>query len=322
MPHNKAYLRAEKKIKEALKSGATELDLQNMKLTELPESVGQLTQLQSLNLSYNQLTTLPVSLKKLSRLQTLDLTNNPIQSLPNWIGRLIQLHEVRTDFSTKASQKEKDSKVIMGSIDDAYISYESIIPDPYLGYPSSVWNLGCSPTGASQISRNKDGITSFHTIEINSEEYPQPQKLKVFLCYASQDKPIVHDLHQKLSTEGWIEPWLNTHNLLPGQDWQTEIKNAVEAADNVIIFLSNTSINKDGFVQKELRFAKDIALEKSEGSVFLIPLRLEECEVPRSLQNYQWVDYFGPEQEQTYIKLIKTLKNSLKDIKGRQAFTK
>ena len=34
-------------------------------------------------------------------------------------------------------------------------------------------------------------------------------KLKVFLCHASQDKPIVRDVYRKLSSEGWIDPWLD-----------------------------------------------------------------------------------------------------------------
>ena len=49
MAHDEAYLEAEKKIKEALESGATELDLRGMKLTELPESIGQLKQLRKLD---------------------------------------------------------------------------------------------------------------------------------------------------------------------------------------------------------------------------------------------------------------------------------
>ncbi len=40
MPKDEAYLEAEQKIQQALRSGATKLDLRNMKLTELPESKG------------------------------------------------------------------------------------------------------------------------------------------------------------------------------------------------------------------------------------------------------------------------------------------
>lgn len=65
---NPPYLEAEKKIAEALKSGGTELDLRSMKLTELPESIGQLTQLTSLD-SHHQPTdgVTKILLRKLTR---------------------------------------------------------------------------------------------------------------------------------------------------------------------------------------------------------------------------------------------------------------
>ena len=40
MARDEAYKLAEQKIEEALKSGATELNLSNMNLTELPDSLG------------------------------------------------------------------------------------------------------------------------------------------------------------------------------------------------------------------------------------------------------------------------------------------
>ncbi|RJP51705.1 MAG: hypothetical protein C4583_08075 [Anaerolineaceae bacterium] len=82
---------AEKKIAEALQSGATELDLSNMELTELPPSLGQLTQLTSLNLSDNQLTALPPSLGQLTQLRELDLSRNQLTILPEWIGNFTEL---------------------------------------------------------------------------------------------------------------------------------------------------------------------------------------------------------------------------------------
>jgi Leucine-rich repeat (LRR) protein len=57
MVRDEAYRKAERKIEEARQSGATELDLSSMRLTELPESLGQLTQL--LDLQSNKLTSLP-----------------------------------------------------------------------------------------------------------------------------------------------------------------------------------------------------------------------------------------------------------------------
>lgn len=100
MAHDEAYQAAEKKIAEALKTGATELDLRNMKLTELPESIGQLKQLRKLDLSHdyskksedkNQLTTLPDWLGQLTQLTSLDLSHNQLTALPPSLGQLTQL---------------------------------------------------------------------------------------------------------------------------------------------------------------------------------------------------------------------------------------
>lgn len=67
------------------------LDLRNMGLTELPPEIGQLTQLEMLNLLDNQLSSLPASIGQLTQLKTLKLSGNPISSLPPEIGQLSQL---------------------------------------------------------------------------------------------------------------------------------------------------------------------------------------------------------------------------------------
>ena len=134
------------------------------------------------------------------------------------------------------------------------------------------------------------------------------RELRVFLCHASPDKPIVRELYQRLNNEDWIDPWLDEEKLLPGQDWDLEIEKAVEAADAVIVWLSNKSVNKEGYVQRELRFALDIALEKPEGTIFVIPLKLEECEPPRKLRAWHYVEYFPVEQRsKAYQRLLRSL---------------
>ena len=125
--------------------------------------------------------------------------------------------------------------------------------------------------------------------------------LRVFLCHSSQDKPAVRELYQKLSTEPWIQPWLDEKKLLPGQDWDLAIERAVEESDAVIVLISNSSVTKEGYIQKELRFILDIALTKPEEEIFVIPLRLEDCQPPRRLRAFHYVDYFPQEQQETKI---------------------
>ncbi len=133
--------------------------------------------------------------------------------------------------------------------------------------------------------------------------------LRVFLCHASEDKPDVRDLYYKLSTEGWIEPWLDEKNILPGQEWDTEIELAVESADVVIVFLSSLSIIKEGYIQRELKYILGIAQEKPDGTIFIIPLRLDDCKPPRRVRTWQYVDYFPKDQrEVTYQHLLQSLR--------------
>lgn len=127
--------------------------------------------------------------------------------------------------------------------------------------------------------------------------------LDIFLCHSSSDKSKVRALYQRLEKDGF-NPWLDEENLIPGQEWQTEIQRAVRDSDVVIICLSNNSISKSGYVQKEIKYALDIADEKTEGTIFLIPLKLEECRVPERLGTWQWVNYF---EETGYDRLLMAL---------------
>lgn len=138
---------------------------------------------------------------------------------------------------------------------------------------------------------------------------PSNHKLRVFLCHASQDKSAVRDLYQRLKTESWLDPWLDEENILPGQDWNLEIEQAVETADAVIVFLSNNSVSKEGFIQRELRYVLDIALEKPEGTIFVVPIRLDNCQPPRPLRSWQYVDFFPrSRQEWAYSRLLESLR--------------
>jgi hypothetical protein len=116
--------------------------------------------------------------------------------------------------------------------------------------------------------------------------------LRVFLCHASSDKPAVKKLYERLVKDG-IDAWLDKEKLIPGQNWQLEIPKAVINSDVVIVCLSPQSITKEGFVQKEIKFALDSADEKPDGTIFIIPARLENCDVPERINKFQWVDLFS-----------------------------
>ena len=85
------YQLAEQKIQEAMHRNETRLRLSNLKLTKLPEALGQLTQLKFLDLSFNQLTELPEFIGELHRLETIQVFDNQLEVLPDSLGQLTQL---------------------------------------------------------------------------------------------------------------------------------------------------------------------------------------------------------------------------------------
>jgi hypothetical protein len=117
------------------------------------------------------------------------------------------------------------------------------------------------------------------------------RRLHTFLCHASQDKAAVRMLFNLLKAEAWIDPWLDEERILGGQNWDFEIRKAVRSSDVVIVCLSKRSVTKEGYIQKELRLALDIAEEKPEGTIFLIPLKLERCGMPERLGHWQWINF-------------------------------
>ncbi|MDB9546503.1 COR domain-containing protein [Dolichospermum circinale] len=94
MARDQAYQEAEERIEKARQEGAIVLDLSKMKLTEIPDAIASLTQLQGLDLGNNQLTAIPDAIASLTQLQRLDLRNNQLTAIPDAIASLTQLQRL------------------------------------------------------------------------------------------------------------------------------------------------------------------------------------------------------------------------------------
>jgi hypothetical protein len=115
------------------------------------------------------------------------------------------------------------------------------------------------------------------------------ERLKVFMCHSKGDKGRVRELYSELYKAG-ADPWFDEEVLVGGQDWELEIRKAVDGAHVFLAFLSTNMVNKEGYVQKELKLGLEIALRKPEGVIYIIPVRIDECDVPDSLRRYHWID--------------------------------
>lgn len=118
----------------------------------------------------------------------------------------------------------------------------------------------------------------------------EKRRIKVFLCHAHADQESVRALYKHL-TNNCADAWLDKENIIPGQDWELEIRKAVRDSDIVVVCISK-QFNRAGFRQKEVRLALDVAMEKPEGDIYIIPARLENCETPENLKKWHWVDLF------------------------------
>jgi ADP-ribose pyrophosphatase YjhB (NUDIX family) len=113
----------------------------------------------------------------------------------------------------------------------------------------------------------------------------------IFVSYAHEDEKAVLELYHKLKKEGF-HLWIDKYDILPGQDWESQIKSAIRASSRFLAFLSNQSVKKRGVVQKEIKLALETLDEFPENQIFLVPIRLDECEVPTKLSRLHWLNIF------------------------------
>lgn len=117
--------------------------------------------------------------------------------------------------------------------------------------------------------------------------------VKVFLSYSRKDIEAAKRLFDRLKVEAGVEPWFDKANLLPGLKWQPAIRKAIREADYFIALISSRSTSKRGYVQSELKLAMEVLKEFPENEIYLIPVRLDDCEMPlEDLREINYVDLF------------------------------
>jgi hypothetical protein len=115
--------------------------------------------------------------------------------------------------------------------------------------------------------------------------------IQIFLCHASEDKAAVEAIYDRLKALGY-QPWLDKKDLLPGQRWRSEIPKAIRAADYIVICLSKNSVAKRGYVQNEFMLALDVLRDIPDGTIYAIPVRLDDCPIPDQFSDLHWCNLF------------------------------
>ena len=137
---------------------------------------------------------------------------------------------------------------------------------------------------------------------------------RIFLSYTKKNIKQINELYKKLTDNGF-RPWMDTEDIVTGEEWKPKIMKAIREATAFIACLSKNSVSKRGVIQEEIREALNTWQQKCPEDIFLIPLRIEECDVPESLARFQWVNLF---QEKGFKKLLESLTIAIQ----RAGFTK
>ncbi len=125
----------------------------------------------------------------------------------------------------------------------------------------------------------------------------------VFISHAKEDYLQAENLYDFLMSEGYF-PWLDKKKLKIGANWDYEIKKALKESTFVILLLSSTSVKKRGYVQKEFKYAIEYSESKLIDDIYIIPILLDNCEVPEPLKKFQWIEI---EDENVFNEILRSL---------------
>ena len=153
-----------------------------------------------------------------------------------------------------------------------------------------------------------EGLGSFRVSQGKYEFAPQTVA-EVFIAYAAEDLPAARKLCDALRAER-CSPWLDKEKLLAGQNWPRAIERAIEVSDVFVACFSPRSVAKRGMFQQELRHALACARRRPLDDSFLMPVRLEMCEVPTPIANHlQYIDLF-PDWDKVVRRLARAIRKA------------
>ena len=182
----------------------------------------------------------------------------------------------------------------------------------------SLSNSQQKPKKPSRQSDHQPPPSTASPLPRNNQSQDQPalsasrQRQQIFLTHTHEHSEKVWQLYQLLQQKGY-QPWLNKFDLIPGHNWRSEIPRVLENSKLLITCLSKTSLKKQGYVPTELQLAFHEYAKRPSGSIYLIPLKLDNCQPPDfqlpelevNLQELQWLDYWKPNGVENLIETIK-----------------
>lgn len=142
-----------------------------------------------------------------------------------------------------------------------------------------------------------------------------PEK-HAFVSYVREDSSSVDELGRILAAAG-IPFWRDRSELGPGDMWRSKIRDAIKsgALAFVVCFSTRSNAKAKSYQNEELTLAVEEFRMRPPGRTWLIPVRLDDCEIPewdlgagRMLADVNYIDMFGDNKIANAVRLVETIK--------------
>lgn len=166
---------------------------------------------------------------------------------------------------------------------------------------------------ARELRENYEKFRSKHEKHLNNSFSP-PKRHEitvkkapiVFICHAKADREKAQQLFDRFQAADF-EPWFDEEDLQAGDTWERKIERTIgKIIDYFVVVQSHVMSGKpESFFHKEIRLALKREERFGEGFCFVIPIRIEECDLLENLKHIQTKDVFDEDGINTVIRHIK-----------------
>ncbi|MCP4353102.1 MAG: toll/interleukin-1 receptor domain-containing protein [Desulfobacterales bacterium] len=125
---------------------------------------------------------------------------------------------------------------------------------------------------SNDINISADGLKSAS----DSETKEQAAGTRVFISCAEDDSFAANKIYADLRKQGMVS-WVSHKDINAGERTELAVRRAIKESDYFLVLLSTSSVNERGAFQKELKQAVDILAEFPHSEIFIVPVRLEDC---------------------------------------------
>ena len=139
-----------------------------------------------------------------------------------------------------------------------------------------------------QFSISKENKIDLFDLEKATQEiFSYYGKPKIFFSYSIEDKTFSERLARDIQERG-IQTWLTWQEIKSGDNWQFKIDEALKTSGYFFAIISKSSVESSSN-QKELEMA--VKKEKETKLPCIIPILLEDVEIPENIRDKLYVDF-------------------------------